>query len=221
MTPEVPASRRCTMPCRSWTPEVLIRKPAAARPPSTVGPCQPTVACAATPGGLSTATMSSSEYRMVMPSISTGVFSTGAGDSGSVTLSQAPPVSRSDLPAGTPSISTPPSSATAAAAVRDTPSRRARPASTRIPARPSGTGIERCVIRWVQTRDRRFSADWVSAARVSAAYAGPGYRVIFEKMCKIALNTPHPSLCFLVGTLHIVKSDFDLFPLGLRYLMCK
>ena len=40
------------------------------------GPLQPTVACAATPGGLSTATMSSSEYRIDMPSISTGVFST-------------------------------------------------------------------------------------------------------------------------------------------------
>ena len=53
------------MPCRSWIPDVLIRKPAAARPPSTVGPCHPTVACAATPGGLSTATMSSSEYRIV------------------------------------------------------------------------------------------------------------------------------------------------------------
>ena len=49
------------MPCRSWMPEVVIRKPAAASPPSTVGPCQPTVAWAATPAGLSTATMSSSE----------------------------------------------------------------------------------------------------------------------------------------------------------------
>ena len=78
-----------------------------------------------------------------MPSISTGVFSSGAGASGSRTSSQAPAVSRSALPAGVPSRSTPPSSASAAAAVRDSPSSRASPASTRIPASPSGTGINR------------------------------------------------------------------------------
>lgn len=49
------------MPCRSGAPEVEIRKPAAARPPMTVGPVQPTDACAATPTGLSTTTMSASE----------------------------------------------------------------------------------------------------------------------------------------------------------------
>src|SRR5271165_1310717 len=90
--------------------------------------------------------MSSSEYRIVMPSISTGVFSNGAGGSGRRTCSQAPAARRSDLPAGTPSNSTPPSSASAAAAVRDKPSNRDSPASTRIPARPSGTGIDRSVI---------------------------------------------------------------------------
>src|SRR5271167_4516320 len=77
------------------------------------GRVQPTDACAATPAGLSTATMSSSEYRIVMPSISTGVFSSGAGGSGSRTCSHAPAVRWSDLPAGTPSSSTPPSSASA------------------------------------------------------------------------------------------------------------
>ncbi len=138
------------MPCRSWMPEVVIRKPAAASPPSTVGPCQPTVAWAATPAGLSTATMSSSEYRIVMPSMSTGVFSGGAGASGSRTSSQAPGVRRSDLPTGVPSRSTPPSSASAAAAVRDRPSSLASPASTRMPASPSGTGIERVSIRRVR-----------------------------------------------------------------------
>ena len=81
-----------------------------------------------------------------MPSMSTGVFSSGAGASGSRTCSHAPALSRSDLPACTPSSSTPPSSAIAAAALRDTPSRRATPASTRMPASPSGTGIDRWAI---------------------------------------------------------------------------
>ncbi len=66
--------------------------------------------------------------------------------SGSRTCSHAPAVRRSDFPACTPSSSTPPSSASAAAALRDSPSSRASPASTRMPARPSGTGIERSVI---------------------------------------------------------------------------
>ena len=48
------------MPCRSGTPEVEIRKPAPARCPSTDGPLQPTLGCAATPTGLSITTMSSS-----------------------------------------------------------------------------------------------------------------------------------------------------------------
>ena len=81
-----------------------------------------------------------------MPSISTGVFSTGAGASGSRTSSHAPAVSLSDLPARAPSTSTPPSSASVATAVRDSPSSRASPASTRIPASPSGTGIDGVVV---------------------------------------------------------------------------
>ena len=89
-----------------------------------------------------------------MPSMSTGVFSSGAGASGSRTSSHAPAASRSDLPAGAPSRSTPPSSASAAAAVRDSPSSRARPASTRMPASPSGTGIERVVITSTRRADR-------------------------------------------------------------------
>src|ERR1700759_1646950 len=90
--------------------------------------------------------MSSSEYRIVMPSMSTGVFSSGAGGSGNRTCSHAPAARRSDLPASTPSNSTPPSSASAAAAVRNNPTSRDNPASTRIPARPSGTGIDRSLI---------------------------------------------------------------------------
>src|SRR5690625_4846882 len=89
--------------------------------------------------------MSSSEYRIVMPSTSAGVFSGGAGASGSRTCSQAPAASRSDLPARAPSSSTSPFSASVAATVRDSPSRRASPASTRMPARPSGTGMDRSV----------------------------------------------------------------------------
>ena len=50
------------MPCRSGTPEVAIRIPGAARWPSTVGPVQPTLGCAATPTGLSTTTKASSSY---------------------------------------------------------------------------------------------------------------------------------------------------------------
>src|SRR5699024_7036125 len=60
ITPEVPTSSRWTMPLRSGGPEVEMRKPAAARPPTTVGPSQPTVGCAATPTGLFTAMRSSS-----------------------------------------------------------------------------------------------------------------------------------------------------------------
>src|ERR1700730_14157728 len=123
-------------------PDVVIRKPAAARPPSTVGPVQPTEAWAATPAGLSTATMSSSEYSTVMPTTSSTRFSGGEGCSGSRTSSHAPEVRRSDFDARAPSMSTAPSSASAAAAVRDSPSRRAMPASTRIPASPSGTGMD-------------------------------------------------------------------------------
>ena len=87
-----------------------------------------------------------------MPSISCGVFSTGGGASGSRTSSQEPATSLSDFAAGAPSISTPPSSAIVATAVRDNPSSRARPASTRIPASPSGTGIERLLIGRFQPR---------------------------------------------------------------------
>ena len=49
------------------------RTPIAASPPSTVGPVQPGLGCAATPTGLSTTTMSSSSYRTPGPS-------TGCGD---------------------------------------------------------------------------------------------------------------------------------------------
>src|ERR1700757_820276 len=111
--------------------------------------------------------MSSSEYRIVMPSMSTGVFSSGAGGSGNRTCSHAPAARRSDLPAGTPSNSTPPSSASAAAAVRERPSSRDSPASTRMPANPSGTGIDRSLMK------RRFSASLRSASSSAVMRALP------------------------------------------------
>src|SRR4051812_23739264 len=142
MTPVVPTSRRCTMPCRSAAPEVATRLPSAASPPTTVGPVQPGLGCAATPTGLSTTTMSSSSYSTVMPPTSSGgaAMTAGASGVGSSTSSQLPAVSRSDLPAARPSSAIIPSSARVATTVRDMPRSRDRPASTRMPSRPSGTG---------------------------------------------------------------------------------
>src|SRR5450830_361902 len=132
------------MPCRSAAPEVAIRYPAAARAPTTVGPVQPGEGCAATPTGLSTTTRSSSSWTMRRPGTgSGGVCSTGAAGPGSSTSSHPPATSRSDFPSSRPSSVTWPSAASSAARVRDRPNRRARPASTRSPSRPSGTGSER------------------------------------------------------------------------------
>ena len=89
ISPEVPTSSRWTMPWRSGTPEVEIRKPAATRCPSTVGPLQPTLGWAATPTGLSTTTMSSSSYTIVRPGAVIGCTTADRG-SDSVTSSIAP-----------------------------------------------------------------------------------------------------------------------------------
>ena len=47
MRPEVPTSRRCTIPARSAAPEVAMVNPEAARAPRTVGPSQLAAGCAA------------------------------------------------------------------------------------------------------------------------------------------------------------------------------
>ena len=60
ISPDVPTSSRCTIPCRSAAPLVATRWPAAASPPVTVGPSQPGLGCAATPTGLSTTSRSAS-----------------------------------------------------------------------------------------------------------------------------------------------------------------
>src|SRR5690349_24108772 len=68
MTPEVPTSRRWTIPSRSLAPEVEIRKPAPARWPTTVGPDQPGDGCTATPTGLSITTIDSSSWMILIRS---------------------------------------------------------------------------------------------------------------------------------------------------------
>src|SRR5450759_1244336 len=122
-----------------------MRYPAAASPPITVGPVQPTLGWAATPTGLSTTTRSSSSWITAIPG--TGSATTAspaeAGGSGSDTSSQAPAHTRSDLPTVRWSTVTAPAVARSAALVRDRPKRRARAESTRSPSRPSGTDSER------------------------------------------------------------------------------
>src|SRR5436189_1688961 len=104
INPVVPTSRRCTTPCRSAAPEVATVCPIAASPPVTVGPVQPGLACAATPTGLSTTTMSSSRYTMRRPSTgSGGGAGTRPGGGGRVTSSQAPALTLSERGRGYPS----------------------------------------------------------------------------------------------------------------------
>src|SRR6478609_1260065 len=141
MSPEVPTSSRLTTPWRSGAPEVEMRYPAAASPDTTSGPLHPTLGWAATPTGLSTTTMSSSSWTMDMPGTGSAMIcrlglSSGRG---SETSSIEPAESRSDLATDLPSSTTLPSAARSAAFVRETPKRRATPASTRSPSRPSGT----------------------------------------------------------------------------------
>src|SRR5690625_3434755 len=87
--------------------------------------------------------MSSSSWTISMPGTGSGGAAAALGGSGRVTSSQPPATRRSDLPRGRPSRRTPPDSASSAARVRESPSNRASAASTRSPARPSGTGRER------------------------------------------------------------------------------
>ena len=94
------------MPCRSAAPLVAIRKPAATRWPTTVGPVQPGLGCAATPTGLSTTTMSSSSWTIAMPSTTSGTRATGFTAAGMATSSMAPDSTRSDLAGGCPSTLT-------------------------------------------------------------------------------------------------------------------
>ena len=72
ITPDVPTSSRCTIPCRSEAPLVAIRNPAPARWPTTVGPRQPGEGWTATPTGLSITTMASSSWMIPMPSTTSG-----------------------------------------------------------------------------------------------------------------------------------------------------
>ncbi len=140
ISPDVPTSRRCTMPWRSAAPDVEMRYPAAARPPMTVGPLQPGEGWAATPTGLAITTTSSSSCTISMPSTGSATTRTGAGACGISTSSQAPPCTRSDLPTTDPSTVTFPAAASSAALVREKPNMREMAASTRSPSRPSGTG---------------------------------------------------------------------------------
>src|SRR5699024_5161586 len=140
ITPDVPTSRRCTMPLRSGGPEVESLKPAAAKPPMTVGPSQPTEGCAATPTGLLTAMMSSSEYTTSIPSTSSSLGTSGAAGSGRVTSTHCPALKRSDLDTVLPLTSTAPSTHKSAVMVRDSPNILDKAASTRNPSIPSGTG---------------------------------------------------------------------------------
>src|SRR5699024_639295 len=93
--------------------------------------------------GLSTTTTSSSSRRMAIPGTGSGGGGGSAARSGSTTSSQLPASSRSDLPSVRPSMVTAPVAASSAALVRLIPRSRARAASTRWPARPSGTGRAR------------------------------------------------------------------------------
>src|SRR5690606_270341 len=110
-------------------------------PPTTVGRREPTLGCAATNAGLATTTISLSSCTMRMPSTGSArtVNSSGSRTGGSTTSTQSPDCSRSDLPTARPPTVTCPSPARSATRLRDRPSRRARPASTRSPSRPSGT----------------------------------------------------------------------------------
>ncbi len=127
------------MPCRSAAPLVEIRKPAATRCPTTVGPVQPGLGCTATPTGLSITTMASSSWMILMPSTVSGTMATGSIAAGIATSSIEPGSTRSDFAGGAPSTLTWPLRISSAARVRDSPNIRAIAASTRSPARPSGT----------------------------------------------------------------------------------
>src|SRR5258708_190045 len=120
MSPEVLASSRCTTPWRSAAPPVAIEWPAASRPCSTVGPFQPGVGWAATPGGLSTTTMSASSYTTSRPGTGSGSGCGWAGG-GSVTSSHSPAGTPSGLVAGRPPTRTQPAPISSAAPAPERP----------------------------------------------------------------------------------------------------
>ena len=128
------------MPCRSEAPLVAIRNPPPARWPTTVGPVQPGEGCTATPTGLSITTIESSSWMIWIPSTISGTTSSGSARPGMVTSSVVPGVTRSllaDRRHRRPGRGRRPISS--AARVRERPNIRARAASTRSPASPSGT----------------------------------------------------------------------------------
>ena len=131
------------MPWRSEAPLVAIRKPAAARWPTTVGPVQPGEGCTATPTGLSTTTIESSSWMIRIPSTVSGMTTSGSTRLGMATSSVVPGVTRWLLATSTPSTWTWPAPASSAARLRESPNIRARAMSTRSPASPSGTRTTR------------------------------------------------------------------------------
>ena len=108
ITPDVPTSSRCTIPCRSEAPLVAILNPAAARCPTTVGPVQPGDGCTATPTGLLITTIDGSSWMIWMPSTSGGTTASGSVSTGKVTSIVAPASTRSLLAVPAPSRCTRP-----------------------------------------------------------------------------------------------------------------
>ena len=121
----------------------VARPPAS--PPTTVGPSQPGLGCAATPTGLSTTTMSSSSCTTRRPATSSRSAAVGpaAGRrrrrAGRPRASCRRAAARTCRPARRPAGPRRPA-ARSAALVRDSPNSRASPASTRSPSSPSGHG---------------------------------------------------------------------------------
>src|SRR6478672_1222855 len=176
MSPLVPTSSRDTMPCRSLAPLVAMRYPAAARPPTTVGPVHPTLGWAATPTGLSTTTMSLSSWMIVIPGTGSAItFSVGLSSTpGRMTSRRSPAATRSDFPAGWWLRWTSPALARSAALVRETPKSRARAASTRSPSSPSGTNrVRASAIRFCLVSGGLVSGGLVSGGLVPAVLGAP------------------------------------------------
>src|SRR6476619_3362394 len=177
------------MPCRSGTPEVEILKPAAARPPTTVGPVHPTLGWAATPTGLSTTTVSLSSWMIVIPGTGSAItFSVGLSSTpGRMTSRRSPAATRSDFPAGWWLRWTSPALARSAALVRETPKSRARAASTRSPSSPSGTNrVRASAIRFCLV-----SGGLVSGGLVSGGFVSGGLVPAVLGAPAVASDAPH------------------------------
>ena len=166
ITPDVPTSSRCTIPCRSEAPPVAIRNPAPARCPTTVGPRQPGEGCTATPTGLSITTMESSSWMILIPSTISGTTSSGSASHRDADLEQRAVLDPVALGRPVePSTRTWPSAIRSAARVRDRPKSRASAASTRSPSSPSGTESVRWSA-WLTGRPRRGSPSIVMPRKV-------------------------------------------------------